>query len=171
MAGIKDETGSRAARLEAAIEGVLKIMTTLIRRAQRSISISERRKPATCYQTRDGLWVHDRFRNLIVAKAQLIAAGTTFKFNEDELGENMADAQIEARLPTNHLWDESAAGAVAVELIESDQLVKGRSYRLYTASCVVGVGWGILIRSWYVDAWLRDSLTCHASTRVLSPTN
>jgi hypothetical protein len=171
LAGIKDKTEILAGRLEAAIEEVVKSMMALIRRPQRSITISERRDPDAYYHTRSGLYVWDDFRSRVVAKAKPVEAGTVFKVNEDELGENMTDEQIENGLPKNHLFDESAVGALVAEMIETGQLNKECFYLLYIPSCVVGVDWSSDDAEWSVNAWGRGGSRWSAGCRVLSPAN
>lgn len=171
LAGIKDKSEVLAGRLADSLEAVIKSMLSLIRRPQRSVTISERRDPDAYYQTRAGLYVWDDFRSRIVAKAKPVEAGTTFKVNEDELGEALTDKQIEDGLAKNHLFDESATSAVVAELIESGKLDKKCFYLLYTGSCVVGVSWGSGAGRWSVSSWSRDDDGWRAGDRVLSPAN
>jgi hypothetical protein len=171
LKGIKDKSEVLAARLESALEEVIKSMMALIRRPQRLVTISATRDPDTYYQTREGLRVYDGFRNLVAARAKPVDTGTVFKVNEDELGQAMTDAQIEAGLPKNHLFDESAVSAIVAELVESGKLDKNCLYLLYTSSCVVRLLWDDGDRAWYVNAWRRDGYGWYAGLRVLSPAN
>lgn len=171
LAGIKDKTEVLAGRLETSIEEVVKSMMALIRRPQRSVTLSAKREPDAYYQTREGLWVHGGFRSLVASKAEPVEVGATFKVNEDELGEAMTDAEIEAGLPKRHLFDESAVSAIAAELIESGTLDKAKWYLLYTSSCIVSVQWDRVDRTWSVRVWARDDRRWHAGACTLSPAN
>jgi hypothetical protein len=171
LAGIKDKSEILAGRLEDVLEGVIKSMLSLIRRPQRSVTISERRDPDVYYRTRPGLYVYGDFRDRVVSKAKSVEAGTIFKVNEDELGETLNDEQIENGLPKKHLFDESAVGAVIAEMIESGQFDKKCFYLLYTQSCVVHVLWYSDDRGWGVSTWHRAGHRWYAGDRVLSPAN
>lgn len=158
-----------AQRLEAALEQAINGMLALIRRGQMTLTISERRDPDVYYRTREGLWIYGGFRDLVVAKAKPVEPGTTFKVDEDELGETLTDEEIEAALPKNHLFDESAGSAIVAEMIETEQLDKNCVYLLYTSSCVVLVGWDAGLSEWDVLAWYRGGHRWSAGARVLSP--
>jgi hypothetical protein len=169
LGGIKDKSEILAGRLESAVEHAIRSMLSLFRHPQRSVTITECRDPDAYY--REGLWVYDGFRRLIVTNAKPVDAGAIFKVNEDELRECMTNAQIEAGLRKYHLFDESAVSAIIAELIESDKLDKHCFYILYTEACVVRVTWFRVYRKWVVNAWERQDFEWCAGRRVLSPAN
>ncbi len=171
LKGIKDKTEILAARLEVALEEVLKSMLALIRRPQHSVTIFERCDPDTYYWTRPGLYVRKGFRTCVVAKAKPVEAGTNFQVNEDELSEALTDEQIENGLPKSHLFDESAVTAIIAEMIGSGQLDKKCQYLLYTSSCVVNVDWFSVRSSWDVGPCSRSGYGWRAGYRVLSLAN
>jgi hypothetical protein len=141
LKGIKDKSETLASRLEVALAEVIQRMLLLIRHPQRSVVISERRDPSAYYQTRPGLYVWGGFRDRVVSKARPVEVGTVFKVNEDELGEDLTDEQIEDGLPKGRRFQEGAVCAILAELVESGQLDKRFVYLLYTKSCVVSVRW------------------------------
>lgn len=160
-----------AGHLEVALEQAIRAMFVLIPHKTISLTISALREPDTYYQTRSGLYVWDDFRPRIFAKAKMVAVGTTFYIDEYELSENLTDEEIENSLPKNHLFDESAVGAIVAEMVESGQLDKKYFYLLYADSCVVGVYWDSGSSKWDVGTYGRDGDSWYASDRVLSPAN
>jgi hypothetical protein len=166
---------------QAAVAG----KSVLIARGTVSIALTKQHDPDDYYRTCSGFFVYDGFRSDVVAKAKPVAAGTVFKVNVDELGENLPhaegdliDAEIEAALRKEHLFDESAASAIVAEMTERQRKGEpgdldntGRPTRLYTPSCVVGVFWDDIGSEWFGLTWDRNTRTCDAGGRVLSPAN
>jgi hypothetical protein len=167
-----------AGHLETVLEAAIKAMFVLIAHEPVTITLEKPSDPTAFYQTRTGLWIYGGFSDIVTSKAKPVNAGTTFKFNVDELGEAMTDAEIEAALPKNHLFDESAVCAIVAEMISKqpngeagDLLNNGYANLLYTASCVVNVRWYGGRRRWYVYTCRRGGRRWFAGDRVLSPSN
>ncbi|MGA8611711.1 MAG: hypothetical protein WB760_08320 [Xanthobacteraceae bacterium] len=147
----------------------------LIPRGSISLTLWCAHDTATFYRTRPGLYVRDGFRTRILANAKLVPTGTTYQLAVFEL-KDATDKQIEAALPKNHLFDESAVCAIVAELIGKQQKGEpgdlehnGRVNLLYTASCVVFVFWLGGYREWLVDSWDREGRRWDAGGRVVSP--
>ena len=141
-------------------------------------SLAERHDPALYYKIRNGLYVWSDFRTRIVAKATPVEAGTTVEVGYADLGKNATDAEIEAALPTRHLFDEPAVCAIVAALIarqpegkEGVLMNNGYANLFYISSCVVRVRWLAVNRGWDVRTWLRDDYGWGAGGRVFSPAN
>lgn len=119
------------------------------------------RDPDSFFRTRKGLWVDDNFRSLVVAKAKTSVTVPAFKYVG--LTRDMNDAEIEKMLGDDHLFTETEACALIMDLItkqeggvEGELLNNGYSNLLYLPSCVVRVDWLADDREWRVNAWRRD---------------
>src|SRR3989338_1331668 len=159
-----------ARHMEPALEQAIRSMLVLVPHKPIELTISARRDPNDYYQTRAGLWVHDVFRNLVVANAKPVDAGTVFKVSESEIVEHLMDAHIKAALPKNHLFDKSAACAIVAEMIEAGRFDKKLGYVLYTASCIVDVGWDVDSQRWSIFTWDRGG-GFYRGYRILYPSN
>ncbi len=166
-----------AGYLETALEAAIKRMLMLIRCKPVTVTLGKPHDPVAFYQARAGLRISDGFNDLVASKAKPVEAGAKFALNIDELAEPMTDIEIEAALPENHIFDESAICAIVAEMISKQQngeagdlLNNGGANLLYTSSCVVRVSWrggG----GWFVGTWRRGDYGWYAGSRVLSPSN
>ena len=165
-----------AGYLETALEQALNKMLVLAPRGTTTITLTERHNPDSFYQTRSGLYVYDGFRNLVVAKAKPVEAGTVFKLDHSLLIRNLKNEQIEKSLPKKHLFDESVTCAIIATMIkeqpngkEGELLNNGYANLFYTSSCVVLVRWDAVYAEWDVNAWERGGDEWGAGLRVFSP--
>ncbi len=163
---------SMTAQAQLRADGLLVTVNSAVR-----LTLSTNHDPGTYYRTRRGLYVWDGFRHRVVAKASPTAAGTPFVVNVHKLTGEATDAEIEASLPENHFFDESAVCAIVAEMIRKqpsgkpgDLVKSGRANLLYTRSCVVFVRWVGLRRKWCVLASGRGG-SWDAGSRVFSPAN
>lgn len=169
-----------AGHLEVALESAIRCMLVLVPLKEVSLTLSACREPLRFFQTRKGLWAYGDFNNLVVAKAKPVDAGTKFPVNISEIAaeDGAIDAEIEAALPKQHLFDESAVCAIVAEMISKqpngetgDLENTGCANLLYTSSCVVVVVWYSVGREWDVNTWHRVDYRWYAGHRVLSPGN
>jgi len=126
------------------------------------------------FRTRSGLWVSDEFRKRALAKAS--GTGVVRESTCYVLPRGMTDAQIEAELPENHLWDEDDLCATVAHLIglqpngkEGKLLNNGYLNLFYTSSCVVDVLWNADVRTWSVNTWYRDDRRWGTGDQVFFP--
>jgi hypothetical protein len=129
------------------------------------------------FRTRPGLWVDPDFRHLVVVNAQECGAREV-KPKHFDLPRVMTDAEIEAELGDNHLFDEVQVCETVATLIEKQEggkegklLNNGYVNLFYLASCVVDVRWYAGNRGWNVDMWPRGVDGWSAGGRVFSPAN
>lgn len=142
------------------------------------ITLAADHDPGAFFRTRSGLYVFDDFRRRVVTGAKRTNTGATFSATSARLKRAATDAEIEAALPPEHLFDASALCAIIAEMIakqtngESGDLDNsGKANLLYTSSCVVGVTWDGPYRKWVVYTRERGGRRWRAGRRVLSPAN
>ena len=164
-----------AGHLESALEEAIGRMMVLVSRPLVTVSLTERHDPDAYYQIKKGLHVWGDFRERVVAKARPTEAGTTFTLAVADLGRDATDEDIEAALPTAHLFSETAACAAIAGLIAGQphggvgSLLTERVNLFYTSSCVVFADWHAVSREWNVSPWPRVGSRGRAGRRVFSP--
>ncbi len=167
-----------AGRLELALETAITSMLVIIPRGSTTITLTERHYPPTYYQTREGLWVSDSFREHVVMNARPVEAGETFKVDFGDIGleDGATDAEIEAGLPRH--FEEYEVCAIIAGLIakqpkgeEGDLLNNGYANLFYTSGRVVDVRWSADDGEWGVDAWRRVDRRWSRGRRVFAPSN
>ena len=131
--------------------------------------------PQEFFQTREGLYVWEDFKDRIVSKAKEVNL-KKYKLTSFELKERGNDEEIEAELPQKHLFWESEACSVVADLIskqpkgeEGTLLNNDYANLFYTGSYVVRVYWDSGHREWGVDACDRHDYRWNAGLQVFSP--
>ena len=170
--------GHIEAALEQALNTMVKSAFALAPLGDVVVKIAEpRHDPDTFYRSRQGLYVWDGFRTLVVAKARPTdQADAAFTVNRAELTRDLTDEEIEAALPKEHLFSETDLCAIIAGLIakqangeEGALLNNGCANLFYTSSSVLRVRWRADSREWLVRTWRRDGLRWNAGLRVFSP--
>ena len=144
-----------------------------ISRAQQAI------RSACFFQTRDGLWVSDNFKDRILPKAKPIetldgACGKSF-----DLRKSAYDGDIVPELPKSYIFDESELCARIAQMIEKQpngakgDLLENNSdwnifYVTYVSGYVVSVHWDSGHGEWHVNAWRVGGFDWTAGYRVFS---
>lgn len=127
------------------------------------------------FKTREGLWVSDSFRNLVVAKVSP-GVGRAVATKSKKLDHNMTDEQIEAMLGDGHIFGDAVLCDTLKKMIQEQWggkkgrlLNNGYANLLYLGSCVVRVYWCADFLEWRVIAWRRDDVRWGAGLQVFSP--
>lgn len=148
----------------------------LVSRGSATITLDADHNPDQFYRTRSGLYVWDDYRERVVSKAKLSPAGASYKFNYSTLARDLRDREIEACLPAQHLFDETAVCAIIAGLItkqpqgeEQVLLNNGCANLFYLAGCVVIVYWVACDREWGVDTYAHDDDGWDAGSQVFFP--
>lgn len=168
-----------ADEMVVALRNRVEAMLVLVPREPFAITISRERDPDKYFRDREGLWVWGGMRELVVANSNAAEVGAKFDLAVADLGKDVTDTRIEAALPKDHLFDESAVCAIIAEMIDVQPggvagalLNNGYANLFYTRSCVVRVRWYGAHREWRVNAWRRDGVGgWDAGRRVFSPAN
>ncbi len=135
----------------------------------------ERHDPATFYRANPSLYISSDFRTEIVSKARPLEAGTVFKSSLYFLAEGMSDAEIEAVLPADHLFDETQVCAIIATMVAEQSgkqggLLNRCASLLYTSTHVIEVEWRNNNHKWLVSPWSRcDGRVWSPGRRVFSP--
>ena len=146
----------------------------LVPRGTHEVTLVESHDPDKCFRTREGLWVYDGFRNLVVAKAKPSKAGETHKVVRAELMQDLTDEKIETSLGGEHFFEETALCAIITDLIDKQPegkegvLLNNGYANLFYTVCVVSVRWVSGYRRWDVRTWHRDGRRWLAGDRVFS---
>lgn len=145
-----------------------------------TITLEKEHRPDEFYQNRQGLWVSDSFKQLVVVKAQPTGAGMSFKLKLRPLGRNAIDREIEEELEEmlgkgKHLFDETQVSVMFACLIEGQPngeggplLNNGYANLCYLPSSVVLVSWHSGHHEWHVSTWERDDIRWDAGSQVFS---
>ena len=128
------------------------------------------------FQTREGLWVSDSFRNLVVAKTLPSTENWSVATKSKILDRNMTDEKIEEMLGDEHIFDEGVLCDTLAGMIQKQWggksgklLNSGHPNIFYLGSCVVFVRWYADRAEWRVRAWGRGGLEWRAGDQVFSP--
>lgn len=174
---IETQGESLVAELVSTIRKRVEAMMALAFRGSVTVTLAEAHNPDAFYRNRTGLYVWQGFRDLVVATARPSEANT-FTLARAELMRNLTDAEIEAGLPIEHLFEESAVCAIVAGMIaeqpngeEGKLLNNGYANLFYTRSCVVCVRWYAVDRGWHVSACRRGGHRWRAGGQVFSPAN
>jgi hypothetical protein len=130
--------------------------------------------PHVFFQTRDGLWVSDKFRGTILPKAKPIEELGATTSKSFDLVKVAYDRDIKLELPEGYIFDESELCAFIAQKIErqpkggqGDLLKNGDWNIFYAAADVVGVSLDPASCEWCVYAW-RFAGDWDAGQRVFS---
>jgi hypothetical protein len=172
------------------IAGTAKVVIEMVRRLNNitpfSVTVpATERNVQDFFGTRDGLWISDNFRDLILAGAQdgLLVANKSTRGHAD-LAEEANDAEIGAELPKGHVFtDVNVFLAFLAYLIELQWLNQTEGVLLNTdyranifyveiAGTVftVGVRWNAGDGEWYCYAVRPDADRWGAGNRAFSAT-
>src|SRR3989344_2275239 len=132
--------------------------------------------PQDFYQTREGLWVWDGYKNQVSSKAQPTQVGAKCVLKRAELVRNLTDEQIELALGDNHIFDvDTVCWTIAVMIAEQPNgkegklLNNGYANLFYLSGCVVRVYWSAGFREWNVNTYVRVGRKWYAGRRAFSP--
>src|SRR6185437_4281281 len=113
--------------------------------------------PNAFFQTREGLWVSDEFRRLILSKARSVEKLDAASGKYFDLMKNAYDREIKAELPENHEFEISELCARIASMIlaqpegaSGDLLNSGYANIFYVAGFAVNVRWNSDYRKWRV---------------------
>lgn len=137
------------------------------------ISLAKSHTPKEFFQTREGLYVWNSFKETVLGKAKETKAKTKFDVMYYELLKTSYDVDIETELPKKHLFSETDVCAIIAGLIakqpkgkEGTLLNNGYANIFYTKSRVVFVYWHV--SQWRVRDWHRGAYW-RGGKRVFSP--
>jgi hypothetical protein len=135
----------------------------LLHRGPVSITISASRVPADYYRTRSGRYIYEDFCSGIVPKAKPVRAGAVFKVTIAELAkEDLLDHEIEAALPNQHVFDESALCAIVARVL-LDRIRFPRQQRLIDEE--IAAGQQHAVRRHEIVGGEPDDIVAYTATR------
>jgi|SRR3989344_1425254 len=141
------------------------------------VTLAERHDPGTYYKIRVGLNVWGDLQRRIISRATPVNAGTSFKLAVAEISRNATDNEIEATLPSGHLFNETSLLAVIAGLIaeqpngaEGDLIIR-RINLFYTTFHGVSVRWSPSSPGWDVSSWNRSFGRWNTGARIFFPGN
>ena len=117
---LEDDGDQMIAEMVSAVRRRVEALLVPIPRGTVTVTLAELHDPDKYYQTREGLYVWGDFRERIISKAKPVKAGATYSVSYADVGRDSTDKtdkEIEAALPTDHLFDESSVCAVVAGLI------------------------------------------------------
>ncbi len=133
--------------------------------------------PSDYYQDREGMLIPGGdFRKVVVMQAQQLVTEAEFEVEFYDLKRNAAyHSQVEAALPTEHLFNETNLCAVIAENIELQKeskeglLLTNGDNIFYTRSHYVAVRWHSRRSLWLINVWPRGHGRLYDTSRVFSP--
>lgn len=130
--------------------------------------------PREYFVNRPKLYIWSSFKDRILPNTEAAKVASTPKVDSFELTVASTDEEIEAALPKEHVFTETAVCEVIAALIqkqpdgEEGALVNnGYANLFYTPAFVVSVRWrGV---EWRISSWVRDDGGWDDDGRVFSP--